>query len=169
MLLDRVEDPNALIAKLLREVQKRFSLSPRGGHVCQSGVLTSHSTDHKKEENEMGGLRFVVSTCGSNRPAAVLLFTPHDSNQKAIEMLHWYVAQGWSRQHHYQRVMLCRVRDFELAQVVVDVIKDSLHIFSLECSLIEQGRSRMQKNAQLMGFILYPSFIPIDNTRHTQL
>ena len=80
----------------------------------------------------MGGLRFVVGACGKNRRASVLLFTPHDSSHgrglKKTEMLHWYVAQGWSKQHHMQQVMLCRVRDLTLAQQVVHVLKKTLRI-----------------------------------------
>ena len=51
----------------------------------------------------MGGLRFVVSACSSDRLAAVLEFTPKESTDgqdlKKIEMLHWYVAMGLQKQH----------------------------------------------------------------------
>ena len=64
-------------------------------------------------------------------------------------MLHWYVAQGWSRQHHYQRVMLCRVRDFELAQVVVDVIKDSLRICHWSVRSLNKDEAECRKMRSL--------------------
>ena len=61
----------------------------------------------------MGGLRFVVSACSSDRLAAVLEFTPKESadgqDLKKIEMLHWYVAMGLQKQHHMQ-ILTARLR-----------------------------------------------------------
>ena len=43
-------------------------------------------------------------------------------------MLHWYVAMGLSKQHHYQQVMLARVRDIRLAQTLVSVVQGVLRV-----------------------------------------
>ena len=38
-------------------------------------------------------------------------------------MLHWYVAMGLLKQHHYQQVMLARVRDIGLPHTLVCVVQ----------------------------------------------
>ena len=42
--------------------------------------------------------------------------------RKPVEMLHWHVAMGCVNQHHFQKVMLARVRDMGLAQTLVRVV-----------------------------------------------
>ena len=42
--------------------------------------------------------------------------------RKSVEMLHWHVAMGCVNQHHFQKVMLARVRDMGLAQTLVRVV-----------------------------------------------
>ena len=132
-LFEGVWDPNPLIVKLFEVVKNEYLKSPRGQEVSKLGEISDKLSNHKKKEYEMGGLRFVVSACKSDRPAATLWFTPNNDAEergvrKPIEMLHWYVAMGLNKQHPMQQVMLCRVRDFQLAQVVVRVIKTRLHI-----------------------------------------
>ena len=146
MLFDGFHDTEALIADLLKRVKEKYSTSKRGKQVMQFGSLRTGTTHHKKKEYEMGGLRFVVSACSSDRLAAVLEFTPKESTDgqdlKKIEMLHWYVAMGLPKQHHAQKVMLCRVRDFALAQVVVDVIQKHLRIDN--CSVRSNSKDKTQ-------------------------
>ena len=132
-LFEGVWDPNPLIVKLFEVVKNEYLKSPRGQEVSKLGEISDKLSNHKKKEYEMGGLRFVVSACKSDRPAATLWFTPNNDAKergvrKPIEMLHWYVAMGLNKQHPMQQVMLCRVRDFQLAQVVVRVIQTHLHI-----------------------------------------
>ena len=99
----------------------------------------------------MGGLRFLVSASASDPPASVLLFSPHADTPgltKPIEMLHWYVAMGLNKQLPMQQVMLCRLRDFEMAKVVVDVIKTQLKIDHMSVRALsknEEEREAMLK------------------------
>jgi len=144
-------DPNALISKIVDLVLLQYAESKRGVEVLQLGQISKRIVNHKKKEYEMGGLRFVVSACASDRPASSLLFIPHDDNpdvKKSIELLHMYVAMGLSKQHDMQRVILCRVRDFGLAKVIVDVTRTELQIDHLsvrelskdakECKVMKQ-------------------------------
>ena len=81
-------------------------------------------------KNEYGIYRFVVGACASDRPAATLIVSPNQNTgfRKPVEMLHWYVAMGLSKQHHLQEVMLARVRDIGLAQTLVRVVQRVLSV-----------------------------------------
>jgi len=149
-LFQGIWDPNVLIGKLVDLVLQRYSASARGRVVLRLGTLSKIIVHHKKKEYEMGGLRFIVSQCASDRPASVLLFSPHADTPgltKPIEMLHWYVAMGLNKQHPMQQVMLCRLRDFEMAKVVVDVIKTQLKIDHMSVRALS-------KNAEECGVML---------------
>ena len=57
-----------------------------------------------------------------------LIFYPHANTKfrEPVEMLHWYVASCFAKQHQLQEVMLCRVRDIGLAQTLVRVVQSVL-------------------------------------------
>ena len=87
------------------------------------GRLAARQTHHKRTEYEHGGIRFVIAACGTDRPAHVLHFTPNESKRKAFEMMHMYNAMGMRREHHLQQMILVRIRDFALAEVVISVVQ----------------------------------------------
>ncbi len=130
-LSSQVCDANELIEALAKEVQDRFEASPRAmGLLAQGASLSLRTGHHKKSEHEIGAARFVVSACASDRPAAILQFVPASGSpiKKSRELFHWYCAQGLDRQHHLQQAVLARVRDLEVAAIIVRVLQDRLLI-----------------------------------------
>ena len=116
-------DITELIFLLGQSITSEYKASRRGQEVAEMGTLEHRQTHHKRFEYELGGIRFVVAACGSDRPAQVLHFTPAEGSKKPFEMLHMYNAMGMSRQHHLQQVILVRIRDLALADVVVSVVQ----------------------------------------------
>ena len=122
-------DANELIEALAKEVEDRFKHTSRAmGLVAQGASLSLRTGHHKKSEHEIGAARFVVSACASDRPAAILQLLPASGSpiRKARELFHWYCAQGLDRQHHLQQAVLARVRDLEVAAIIVQVLQERL-------------------------------------------
>ena len=78
---------------------------------------------HKKQELEYSGVRYIIEACRSDRPAIILRYKRPG---KVIELLHFYIAMGLSRQHSRQRVLLARLRDFSLTHLLAGVCCGSL-------------------------------------------
>ena len=122
-------DVNELIEALAKEVEHRFKRTARATYLLAQGAsITLRTGHHKKSEHEIGAARFVVSACASDRPAAILQLLPASGSpiRKARELFHWYCAQGLDRQHHLQQAVLARVRDFEVAAIIVQVLQERL-------------------------------------------
>lgn len=156
-------DANELMAKLVTLVLEKYSASSRGEEVAQLGELTMTVGHHKKKQFEYGALRFVVSACASDRPAFVLLFTPHEGNEchkKPIELLHVYVAMGLSKQHYMQQVILCRVRDFQLSQALLDIIHVHLHVPHVSVQALHKDA----QERQLIVDVWHETYDPFENT-----
>jgi len=128
-LSSEVSDANELIEALANEVRDRFAVSRRGSSlVAQGASFILRTGHHKKSEYEIGAARFVVSACSSDRPALILQLVPGPGSpfKKPLELFHWYCAQGLDRQYHLQQAVLARVRDFEVAVIVVRVLQERL-------------------------------------------
>ncbi len=113
------------MAWLASLVHHEYLETVRGRELLQLGSFKRDVGHHKIKEYEDGIYRFVVGPCVFDRQAATLLFYPHANTKfrKPVEMLHWYVASGFAKQHHLQEVMLARVRDIGLAQTLVRVVQ----------------------------------------------
>ena len=124
-LSDDIRDPCELMVRLAALVEVEYLRTDRGRELLALGVFKRDIRHHKKKEYEYGIYRFVVGACASDRPAATIFFHPNPNTdiRQPVEMLHWYVAMGLSKQHHYQQVMLARVRDIGLAQTLVSVVQ----------------------------------------------
>jgi len=125
-LLKRWLDPNDLIAELSRQALNRYLATSRGQWVKERGVVEPGVGHHKQFEVELGGHRYVVSACHSDRPAFIMKLKSAELGD--MELLHFYCAMGLSKQKKDQQALLARVADFELAQAVVATARDLLNI-----------------------------------------
>ena len=125
-LLQRWLDPNELIAKMSHEALELYRATARGQSVEERGKLETAIGHHKNNEFELGGHRYVVSACHSDRPAFIIML--HSEELGVVELLHFYCAQGLTTQKEDQQALLARVADFELALAVVQAARDLLHI-----------------------------------------
>ena len=71
-------DLNAFIAELTRIAFNMYKASERGQQLAMIGELKTGIGNHKKQEFELGGHRYVISACDSDRPAAVVKFQAAD-------------------------------------------------------------------------------------------
>ena len=125
-LIPGVWDVTDFIFMLGGLVADAYAKTERGREVQAMGALELRYVHHKRFQYELGGLRFVVAACASDRLARVLHFTPSEEGVKPFEMMHMYNAMGLNRQHHLQETILVRLRDFALVQVVIDVTQSIL-------------------------------------------
>ena len=95
---------------------------------------------HKKKEVEVGNARFVVAACGSDRPAVI--WKCH------VELLHFYQAMGFSRQHSSQRTLLARCRNFTVADCVA---RAALDMFGVERLSINPTCVDLEERAELVA------------------
>ena len=124
-LSDDVCYPHELIVRLASLVYHEYLETVRGQELLSLGSFKFNVDYRKSKECEDGIYRFLVGPCVSDRQAATLVFYPHANAKfrKPVEMLHWYVASGFAKQHTLQEIMLARVRDIGLAQTLVCVVQ----------------------------------------------
>ena len=90
------------------------------------GTLRPCIGHHKNIEFELGGHRYVVSACNSDRPAFIIKLKSEELAD--MELLHFYNAMGLAKQKEDQQALLARVADFELAQAVIQAATELLGI-----------------------------------------
>ena len=100
---------------LLGRTVQKVRVSDRAASLQTHGELRPCMGHHKKHEFELGGHRYVVSQCNTDRPAFILRYQAEGSSKQQLELVHFYVAMGLSRQHSIQQMCLARVRDFTIA------------------------------------------------------
>ena len=117
-LLEKWLDPNELIALIAKESCEQYLLTARGQLVLERGTVSPLTVvHHKRSEHELGGHRYVVATCNSDRSAFVTTYQC-EATAREIELLRFYVAMGLSKQHPDQKALLARTHDYKLAQEV---------------------------------------------------
>ena len=119
-------DPNDLLGQLVRETLTSYQASERGKHVAQSGELKFCVGHHKRDTFELGGHRYVVAACATDRPAFLIVLRSGQGSER--ELLHAYCAMGLSKQRDGQQSILARIVDFELAYIYSKVVSDTLGI-----------------------------------------
>ena len=99
-------DVNALLAVLCTSIAEALSQRRAGS----GAVVTKRIVRHKKEDLEIGGHRYVIPACWSDRPGFEILTSDSDGSG-GVEprvVVHVYAAMGLSHQHSLQQVLLAR-------------------------------------------------------------
>ena len=104
-------DVNALIIVLGKAVKAKL----QEGRDASVSQVSSRIVRHKKEDLEIGGHRYVIAACWSDRPAVEILVP--DGNEMRV-VVHCYAAMGLVHQHAIQQVLLARTYSMEAAAAV---------------------------------------------------
>ena len=109
------------LAWLASLVCHQYLETVRGRELLRLGCFKRDVGHHKSKEYEDGIYCFVVGTgvCDRQAVSSVFCARTNTKSRKFAEMFHWYVASGFAKQHQLQEVMLARVRDIVLAQMLV--------------------------------------------------
>ena len=129
------------------EALARYRETPRGRYLMEHGQLLTRIGHHKNNEFEFGGHRYVVSACHSDRPAFIITFKSGELGD--VELLHFYCAQGLSKQKADQQALLARVADFGLALAVVEAARDLLHIQRINTRAIAKDPEMRERQLQV--------------------
>ena len=113
------KDINHLLGAVAARTLFNFISCTEGTELEKKGKLKPHIAWHKKDIYRVAGTDFIMSKCGSDRPAFTIR---HDCVDEPIELLHLYPAQGLKRQHILQQSCLAVVRNWHLALILCETI-----------------------------------------------
>ena len=103
-----------MLAQIAERASNFFEASERGQRLLRSGgSMKFFMGRHKKTEHELGGHRYVVIACHSDRPYFGITYGRPGKTPK--EILHLYEAMGLTQDHALQGTCVSRVLDFTLA------------------------------------------------------
>ena len=119
-LSDDISYSDELMAWLASLVYHEYLETVRGRELPRLGSFQRDVGHHKSN-------CFVVGPGVSDRQAATSVFYSRTNNKfrQPAEMLYWYVASVFAKQHQLQEVVLARVRDIGLG---VDCVQMQLHL-----------------------------------------
>ena len=140
------KDPNDLLGQLVRETLTSYQASERGKHVAQSGELKFCVGHHKRDTFELGGHRYVVAACATDRPAFLIVLRSGQGSER--ELLHAYCAMGLSKQRNGQQALLARIGDFDLAHIYSQVVREKLDIARISTRAIAKDPSLNERLLQ---------------------
>ena len=109
-------DLNLVLKLLWRNAYEEFRSTPYGqvdGVQFRKNVVW-----HKRDEQEVRGVKYVTAHCASNRPAFVVL-TGDSVTETENEILHMYCAMSLPEAHNLQQTVLARISSLALAAALV--------------------------------------------------
>jgi len=152
-------DVNALLAVLCASVKEALEQRRAGS----SAVVTKRIVRHKKADLEIGGHRYIIPACWSDRPGFEILVADGSGHAEPRVVAHVYAAMGLSHQHSLQQVLLARTYSMEAAATVARVCQAQLGLGPPCVSVVatvEDGGPALypawQADAEALGVALAP-------------
>ncbi len=140
-------DPNDLMNVISKKAICLYESSERGKQLKEIGHLKQFTGHHKRQEYEVGGHRFIIALCTSERPYFGYSFEPDSGKPK--ELLHLYGAMGMTKQDDEQAVSLARVADYKLASLILSVVKEMFPSSRVSVRCISKHTQDHEKQLQL--------------------
>jgi len=115
-------DPNFLIMMLAHRAFLHYQTHHDAN--VDVGTVTRRVVRHKKEELEVGGHRYIIAACWTDRPAFELVCESGAQGDIPRVLLHWYAAMGLAQQHLWQQTLLARCFSMKMAASVTAVCQE---------------------------------------------